>query len=249
MDQTRRLIIHAAALARTSYARRLLNTLPSALVAYWPLWEPVGAPTCLDISGHGCNGVYHAVTLGAPGIGDGHTAALFDGSTSYVDLYSVSLRDNWPGAAGTLLTWGKMTAPGWADGSAHYLNCFVTTASDFIEIPKNSTHNTLGYAIKSGGVARYGDYTIPGGGPAGWFCAVQTWDKAADEFKCYYNGPQAGITRSGFGVWSGTLLNTRAEIGSEAAATAATKWPGSIAHVALWNVALTAAQIASLARH
>lgn len=71
-----------------TYAQRVLALGPSA---YWPLWETPGAPVAEDVTGHGFHAPYFGVALGEPGIGDGRTAARFDGAGSRVEIWSAGL--------------------------------------------------------------------------------------------------------------------------------------------------------------
>jgi hypothetical protein len=61
------------------FAREVLADAP---IAYWRLGEPPGSATAVDRTGNGNNGTYSAagVTLGAPGLFGGDTAAAFDGT-------------------------------------------------------------------------------------------------------------------------------------------------------------------------
>ena len=79
-----------------------------------------------------------------------------------------------------------------------------------------------------------------------WMHLGLTWSRVADQVKVFYNGAQSGATATGLNAWAGVVTNTQCLIG--AASTAPTLvTSGTIAHVAVWNRALTPAEIAALA--
>ena len=79
-----------------------------------------------------------------------------------------------------------------------------------------------------------------------WVPFVITWDKAGDAMKAYYNGSQSGSTQTIAGTWAGALNSASCVIGA-ANTTPATPWYGYLAHGAVWDRALPAAEIADLA--
>lgn len=225
------------------YSDLVKATFGASLLAYWPLWEPSGT-TATDISGNGRDGVYTGVTLGQTGIGDGRTAASLDGTTSYTNVYSTSLRDAFSAAAGTVMVWAKASGAGvWTDGIERRIINLSVNSSNRVYITKNTASNSLTLLYAAGGTAKSRTLTISS---IEWNCFVITWDKAADEVKAYLNGVQQGATLTALGTWAGVLASTTTVIGASAT-TPTLLWSGSEAHVTLGNRALTAAEVAVLA--
>lgn len=74
--------------AGNNYAAEVLADSP---LAYWRLGEASGT-TAADSTSNGRNGTYNGPTLGVPGaIGDGNTAASFDGTNDNVTVPSTGL--------------------------------------------------------------------------------------------------------------------------------------------------------------
>jgi hypothetical protein len=228
---------------RRSYAQKVLALAPASLVAYLPLWAPSGS-VAADQSGHGYNGAHTAVTLGQPGIGDGRTAAFYDGSTSFTNWYSAGLAGAFTGPAGTLSAWAKVSAAGvWTDGVLRFVAILGADANNYVRLLKNTTSNSFVASYTAGATLKQVAFTAS---PTVFFHVAITWDKAADQVKIYYNGVQQGATATALGVWAGSLAATTSVIGAASTAPL-TVWNGSIAHVVLWSTALSAAQITQLA--
>lgn len=215
-----------------------------APLAYWPLAELSGA-TAIDESGNGRNGVYSGVTLGAAGIGDGRTAAAFDGNVSYCNVYGAGLAAAFSGAEGTIAAWFQVANAGvWTDGATHYCAQLQADANNLLYIRKQTTNNQLAFVYAAGGTSK--TVTVAAGGPTGWFHVALTWSKSADQMRAYINGTQASTTQIGLGTWAGALSSTKTVLGNST--TSATQaWSGPMSHAALWNSALNAVQITSLA--
>lgn len=225
----------------SAYSLKVLNI--SGLIAHWPNDELVGV-TAGDLSGHGRNGIYTGVTLEQTGIGDGKTAASYNGTTSYTNVYSTSLRDAFSPLAGTVMVWAKVSAVGvWTDGIDRRIINLSVNSSNRVYITKNPSANSLTLLYAAGGTAKSRTLTISS---IGWNCFVITWDKAVDEVKAYLNGVQQGVTLTALGTWAGVLASTTTLIGASAT-TPTLLWSGLEAHVALWNRALSDAEVATLA--
>ncbi len=206
-------------------------------IAYYPQAEPSGT-TIVDESGNGRNGTYVGVTLGQPGIGDGRTAAGYDGATSYGNIYSASLAGAWNGAEGSIVIWGQWTEN--VDGANRFLANLFTNTNNRLVIDRTAA-TTLRWRYIAGGTTKTINITI---NDTNWHAIAVTWNKAADRAIGYYDGGQSGTTQTGLGTWVGAL--TTALIGASTI-TPTFVWKGRSAHVALFNRALSAAEIASLA--
>src|SRR3989304_2278838 len=90
--------------AGRDYYRKVLDTQPANLLAYWMQAEGAGA-VALDTSGNSRTGAYTGVDLGQAGIGDGKTCPWFDGASDRVNIYTTSLRDAFNGAEGAVIVW------------------------------------------------------------------------------------------------------------------------------------------------
>ena len=212
-----------------------------APIAYWPLAESSGS-VATDESGNARNGAYTSVALGAAGIGDGRSAATFDGSTSYCNVQGAGLTAAFSGAAGTLALWAKVSAAGvWTDGVTRLLAIFLVDASNFVRLRKISTANTLDAQYSAGGTIKTVQISTS---TTGYFHLAATWNKAGDQFIVYFNGAQSGSTQTGLGTFAGSLATSLIGANSTAPANVHS---GVEAHVALWASALSAAQIATLA--
>lgn len=228
-----------------TYADKVIAIAPANLVSYLPLSEAVGGDAA-DLSGHAYNGAYTGVDLGQPGIGDGRTAPLFDGVNDYVNWYSAGLAGAFNGAAGTTAQWVKVTNAGiWADATQRTIVVLQVNTQNRVELVKTTTANQLRFRYTAGNVSK-SIQDISLGATTNWFHLVCSWDAAADAVKGYINGVQVGGTQTALGVWAGTLASTAVVIGA-ASLTPTVVWSGYLAHLALWNVALSGAQIAQLA--
>jgi hypothetical protein len=222
------------------YASKVKAIAPANLIAYWPQAE-AGGTTIVDESGNGRNGAYTGVTLGSAGIGDGRTAASYDGATSYGNVYGASLAAAFNGQEGTFAMWLKVSSAGvWTDGISRRAILFQVDANNRIGINKAVASNDVdwlyvaGATTKSGGVVSFS--------PTTFFHIGLTWSKAGDAVKFYVNGVQSGATQTGLGTFAGALASTQTILGS-LSTTPAQVWSGLEAHVAVWNTPLSAAQM------
>lgn len=232
---------------RISYFRKLAQLVPAAQrVAYWPFDEVAAATVARDFSGRGNVGAYNNVTLAAAGIpGNRRKAASFNGTSSYVDLYSAGLNTAFSGAAGSICGWAQMSGAGvWTDGIDRTFIRIRVDANNFCLFHKTTTNNQLQFSQTAGAVAKTVNNTSLGGSVAFWHWAL-TWDKAADALKAYLNGAQVGSTQTGLGTWAGALSSTTCLAG--AATTSTLFCSGIQQHLLIANVALPLATIAALA--
>ena len=237
-----------AVLFGRSYADKIRSMFGSSIVSYLPLSEGAGS-VAADIGGRGLNGAYTAVTLGAAGIGDGRTAASFDGSTSFVNWYSAGLASAFSGAAGSLLGWFKVSAAGvWSDAVARRLASIQVDGNNMAQIRFNAAANTLAYLYNAGAGANNLSITSTAlGGRLGWLFAGITWNKAADRFTAYELGAAVAAPTTGLGTWTGAPGATTTMLGA-LNTSASVPWSGLQAHWALLNREATAAEMAEAYR-
>lgn len=205
-------------------------------IAYYPQAEPSGT-TIVDESGNGRNGTYVGVTLGQPGIGDGRTAAGYDGATSYGNIYSASLAGAFNGAEGTIVAWQRSSG-----SSSRCILRLQVDASNLVQLFTTTNANEVQLRYIAGGTWKQ---ILDSSNVFGaLFPIALTWSKSNDQARAYVKGVQVGATQTGLGTWAGAL--TLCYIGA-ISTTPNSPWFGSLAHTAIFNRALSAAEIASLA--
>lgn len=212
-------------------------------IAYWPMDEQSGTVS-VDQSGNGRNGAYTAVTLGQPGMGDGRTAASFDGATSFNNIQSVSLAAAFNNQEGTLAAWVKVSAAGvWTDGAARLIIRLAADTNNEVLIDKHTVNNQWLARYVAGGTSK--STAFASGGSLAWNHLAITYSKSGDAVKIYLNGVQQGATLTALGVWAGALASSL--IGAYPPAPTLV-FSGTLAHGAVFPSALAAAQVAILAQ-
>lgn len=233
-----------------SVLQAILSTQFNNLIQYLPLNEDVGSEVAIDNSGKGNSGLYSGVTLGATGIGDGLTAATFDGTASYVDLYSPTFNAEFNGAEGTMLVYGKVSGAGiWTDGNLRMTTVLRAVTANRVLIRRSNAANSINIIRDGGGVSSI--ININGINPTDYFFVAITWSEAADEFKAYYKDAsnpfaQSGATQTGLGVFAGALSTTLANVGAENQ-SGTQVWSGELVHHAVWNTPLTEDELNNIA--
>lgn len=231
----------------------VLATQPANLLAYWPLGETSGV-TAEDVSGNNRDGTYSGgVTLNQDGIGDGSPSVNFDG-TGQVGVYSVSLRDAFDGTLGSVLGWLKLADATWTDGTQRFALRFNTNSASTsnVQVYRGAGDNQL-TAVYTAGTTTKSRVWNPTTAFTGfnvlnyagvWLPVGVTWNAAADRACVYVLGASVneltyGAELSGLGVWAGDLR-------APGVALIGQYWVGNIAHVAVWNTELSAAQMLAL---
>lgn len=211
-------------------------------IAYWPLAEPAGA-VVVDASGNGRNGTYTSVTLGAIGIGDGRTAATFNGTTSLANVFSTSLQSAMSFTEGSVTAWFKVSGSGvYTDATARRIIHLRNTANtEFISLARTTTNNQFELRINGNGGATQQIVNLTTSA-LGWVMLGFTWSATGSQCVGYINGVQAGTAGAPV-AWGAAM--TAAWISSVNGA--AQIWSGTIAHVALWNTALSSSNMVQLA--
>jgi hypothetical protein len=227
-----------------SYLQKLKSLFGSSIVALWPQFEPVGSTVSQDIGGRNHPGAYTAVTLGQPGIGDGNTAASFDGTTSFNNVYSVGLNTDFNGQEFTAIAWIKVSAAGvWTDATLRDLVRLRVDANNDFLIQKPAANNTIQWFYTAGGTVKLSSSNTFSG-LTNFLCLCATVSKTNDAFKFYSQGIQLGSALTGLGSWTGSLTSNVCVFGAGSTVPAQV-WSGSIGPVLLLNRAATAAEIAA----
>lgn len=227
------------------YWRKVRSTRPQNLIAYWPLWEQAGG-VAFDRSGNGRTGAYTGVTLGQPGIGDGRTSGLYDGTNDFTNIFNASLQAAFDGAEGTLMVWSQVFNAGvWTDGvNRRVLNLRSDGANRmFIELP--IANGQINVTRLAGGVNR--TRSIVGLSTTGWTNIIMTYSEAVDQMIVYLDGIQQGAILVGLGVWAGVIVANNVAIGATDTGPG-NPYSGRIAHSAIWDAALSPAAALRLGR-
>jgi len=221
--------------AANQYYLNVLSALGSAVVGYWPLWEPSGS-TAADISGNGRNGAYTNVTLGQTGIGDGKTSAKFVTTpASKMNPYSAGM------AAAANLDEGFVSAfiaiddvSLWADATS-YVFAFLTIDFTSGIVMRKSAANTLTvYRRKAAQVA---SIMLDCPTTARWVHIGFAWSVAQGKNWAYINGVKKIPTTVALNAMAGALAAAGTVFGSGSGAT--NNWPGRMAHV-VWGAGIPA---------
>ena len=223
-----------------AYINKVLSIEPDSLISYLPMNEKRGT-TFVDRSSKGNNAaITGTITLAnSTGIGDGNKAPLFGGGIA--NLYSADFNTDFLAnkLEKTFMIWVKATLA-WSGTGNKYMQYFRADNNNRTFI-QNANTGAKSYTVFSGGVAS--DLGFPDF--SDWRCLVCVWNVTEDYTKLYLNGIQVGATQTGLLEWAGNLVSTQAVIG--ASNTSGTDpWKGYLAHFALWNKALTEAQIISI---
>ena len=230
----------------TTYQAKIAAIESADLIGYWMLRETTGA-TADNYEGTAArDGTYEAVTLdSADGPLPGNGTPLFDGSTSYCDVYSTSLNTAFDGAEGTLAVWAKVSAVGvWTDSTRRYVGYFGADANNRVYLERFTTNGIFQVRYTANGTVNA--INISGLSTTAWFHVAATWSKSGDAVIAYYNGVKSGSTSTGLGVWAGDLAETAVNIGALSTVPASV-WDGYLAHAAVWSTPLSAAQILTIA--
>jgi lysophospholipase L1-like esterase len=217
-------------------------------LAYWTLGDASGTAAVDEMAlGNGALGAAGAApTLGAEGIGDGRTAMSFDGG-DYVNIYSAALAAALTPAECSIMIWAKVSGVGiWSDAAIRYLFELRVDANNRIVIVRTVTANQIQGLYAAGGTTKTINFTTDA--RTTWFPLAVTVSKSADEVKFFFGGAQVGTTQTGISAatWAGVLNSTRCNLGVDTQAPGS-PWSGSLAHAAVWNRALTPAEVAALA--
>lgn len=220
------------------YYQKTADIFGSTLKAYWRL-----NGDALDSSGNGKNGNPGNITYGT-GIGDGFTAAFFDGNAG-INIIPIAASLNWKEV--TVSAWARVSAAAdWIDAAGRdILHISVNDGANEIRILKTATDNTLQLVYSAGGVTRNPTAILS---TTDWFHVAIVASFSGNYCRFYLNGSQIGADDT-TGEWAGEPNAVTTAIGAYVMVDAAPiqgMWKGSIAHVTVGNLPLTSVQIASL---
>lgn len=224
------------------YSEKVLATRPANLIGFWPtpMVNVLGA-TIPDVSGKGHHITPVNVTLGAPTIGDGRPSLYFNGSTAYMPT-PASFVNDFDGEEGTFLMWGLNHADSHDDSTLRRMVNFWTDANNFMIWAHNGNNSNVQMDYRADGVAEVTGIQLPD-----WPGELQqfaiTWSNSAEVVIYYHLGLEASRDTD-LGTWSDPLAS--AVIGASSIVPAQPFY-GWLTHPAAWDVALSAAEMLSLA--
>jgi hypothetical protein len=187
------------------------------------------------------DGTNYLPALAQPGMGDGKSAPYFNGS-AFVDIYSPALAAAFDGNTLTISAWAKAGFD-WGDAAANDIHSLYVDGNNQVHMFKGGANAFYWRHIGSATTGLRGDLAAS---YSGWQHYAQVIE--AGVMKAYRNGALVGAEVGGLGVFSGSLAPSGVKIGNAAQSTPFHAWVGWIAHYAIFNQALSAAQIGALAR-
>jgi lysophospholipase L1-like esterase len=207
-------------------------------IAFWPLNEPVttsGTGSVKDNSGNMRDATPTNVTFGVAGIGDGNTAASFNGTSAAIAGISTSLQNAYRGAEGAVTFFFQLASWGYV---ASAICDLLADGNNRVIAWRTDAGNSFQFVHKAGGTVRNFDVTVSS---TAWLFGAIVWSESGGYVRAYLNGVLVGEAVPG--TFAGTLV--AAQIGN---ASGDFWWPGQIAHFAMYGYAISETQIRSLAR-
>lgn len=206
----------------------------SSIVEIWPQNEPAGSTVSRGIV-NGYNGAYSNVTLGQPGIGDGNTAALYNGTTSFNNVFSAPLAAVINGAEGSLFAWANIPSGTWSGIGSRKIVVLQADVNNYIQIDLTNTGTVRFLHNRQGNISVVTTAALSG--PAFRFF-MMTWSKSTGigELRGYLDdiADSENPVSIATGTFTGTPAATTTVIGA-ASTVPATVWPGKIAPVGVLN--------------
>lgn len=218
---------------------------PSNLIANWKLDEGFTGTPITDYSANEYDGAYIGVTWPGELSPFGKPAPLFDGSTSYGNLYNAGFSSAFDMDEGTASIWFKVANSGvWADGSNDYLLYLYRDVGNYIYLVKESFTGQM--RVRRRANSNTDDVVISGMNDVGWVSAVITWSVADDKLEVFFNGQSTGSATSLLASTGSGLSSTLTLLGA-ASSTPGFPWQGYLAHLSVYDRALTLSEISALA--
>ena len=229
------------------YADKVRSIFGGRLIEHWPFWNGPedNPPVFCTGQARGLVGRSGAsgIAFGQAGIGDGRNAPSFDGVGGYINVASPDMASAFNGQEFTISVWFKVDTAVWTDTVTRRILTIQITASERILFQKNPNTGCLMSYLCTG--VTKGTTRPVAGTTANWTHAAMTVSKTADQCICYWNGVVEGGIQTGLGTWPATPIGLTL-VGASSAAPASPML-GHIAHLAIGNRALTAAEVAALA--
>lgn len=220
-----------------TYASKITNLFGGSIIGWWDQGEASGTAS-LDRSTSPANGTYSNVTLAQPGIGDGQTSALYNGTSSRSDIGATGFPAKFNGLEGAIGMWLKVSAVGvWTDATARNVISISVDGTTTAQLLRDASNNSFTFGYNAGGVSRTRNATSQT--TVDWFHVILSWSDSGDAMWAYLNGAAVGAVQT-IGTWAGTPATNRCFIGSRL--SGADFWSGYIQHPIVLNRAPTAAE-------
>ncbi len=236
----------------TSYIQKMERTYNSSFVGLWPLDEESGT-VAEDISPNGYNATSSGLLRSniqrsflAP---DGGKCAQFDGSASYINIYSAITKE--PTTIGSISLLVAVPQANLAGTTKMQIITLKYDSQNYIDITFDTTAYRFNGAYEAGNTLKSVNsglvYNVDGGPQyPEWHHFGLSWTKAGDALKFYVDGLQQGSTQTSLGTWTGAMASTTMVLGSSST-SAADVLTGYIARVGIWSVVLPDATMQDLA--
>lgn len=161
---------------------------------------PAGQTNPVDVGANALPAVHTAVDL--------TSAALYDGLTSFTDIYSAELVSKFDGQEGTLIVRGKSLGFNTGDRDIIIIRA---DATNILTINVTPNANNIRFFYRAGNVTE-SDTATPYY-PTKWFNAGMSWSLSNNQQIAVYN--QATVaTNADIGTWAGVPMSTASVIGA-----------------------------------
>lgn len=186
----------------------------SSLILFLPLNETAGtiARNAQGVAAR--NGTYTSVALNSKLGIQNYPAPLFDGATSFVDIYSASLNAAWNGNVSQICGWSQVSGAGvWTDGAVREIFAISSIGNpDFIIFRKNNANNQLRVLLKRNNVT---GSQVQAFSDTGWFWwSVEISAAGVTVYVRPLGGAEINFSAANVQSWSANLLSTRTCIGA-----------------------------------
>ena len=213
-----------------TYNEVVLATDP---IAHWTLGERFGA-TAYDATQNHFNGAITGATLGRPGIGDGLTGMFLDGINDFINIpFAIATP-----ASVSIMLWVQMTA-----------------FDAFFRLVQRANTDGDGFSLRQGGPQRFifqdKGFDIANNARTDanfvlnrWYCLVGIHDSVAPTLRIWQDGmiqSDSQVDDAGSGAGTDIDIGRRAEADQQYSEC-------RVAHCALWNHALSPAEVQRLYR-
>lgn len=233
------------------YSSLVNDIFGNNLIAHWPLNESSGT-VAADASGNFRIGTYSTgVQLGVEGIEDGDTASSFNGTDSYINIYSSSLSNAFNSQEGTIIAWLKPHEDIWSNHIRYSVAFILGNNNNNIEflmaksLPEDLSNNDYKLEAYYTTILEVGGNSIGIQQTNSWFQLALSWSISNHRCHMYLNGSLIPDNTYFSGVWQGSLMTEYCYIGFTSG-TPDYNWLGSIAHVSVVNREATASEILTL---
>lgn len=232
----------------SSYIEKVLALSP---IAYWPLNETSGAVADNAEETAARDGAYTGVTLNDAAGPDYQPVPLFDGANDFCNIYGTNpnnLDDVFDFDEGSVSIWAKVYNAGvWTDGIRRSIFRVFDSAANFIYFYKNTVSNQIRWQFVTGGAADIGSSATVSS--TDWVHIGVTWSITSGEYNQYINGVATVDSPIAFSTPNTAThpFSSNAVITGSYTTTPANVYYGWLAHPAVFDSALSAADILALA--